>query len=87
MLADINDIFEKWTSRAQKKAKTDYNNMVDKILELSKTYNVSGPEENPHDRHKLGIPKKRRKGNKEESSYQMEDDLKSNAFEKEKNNN
>ena len=40
--------------------------MVDKILELSKTYNVSGPEENrDHDRNKLGVPKKRRKGNKE----------------------
>ena len=57
--------------------------MVDKILELSKTYNVSGPEDNRHadnhDKNKLGVPKKRRKGNKEESSYN-DDDGKSHMY-------
>ena len=66
-LSDINKIFDEWTCRAHNRCKTDYNNLVDKILYLSKTYNVGGQEEGRND-DRLGLPKKRRKNNKRGSN-------------------
>ena len=44
-LSDINKIFNEWTYKTNKRAKVDYNNLVDKILYLSKSYNVTGHED------------------------------------------
>jgi hypothetical protein len=44
-LAEVNKIFENWTSRKQVIKKVDYNQMVDNILYLSKTYNVGATED------------------------------------------
>ena len=44
-LSDINRLFSDWNCRHVKKNNTDYNSLVDKILYLSKTYNVGGQEE------------------------------------------
>lgn len=62
-LIDINKLFNEWTCRCQKKGKIDYNSLVDKILYLSKTYNVNTGEEPKEE--KLGMPRKRRKVNEE----------------------
>jgi len=40
-LNDINKIFNEWTCKQNKRSKMDYNNLVDKILYLSKSYNVT----------------------------------------------
>lgn len=53
-LSDINNTFNGWTL-PPKRAKPDYNQYVNKILELSKTYNTNNNEEEP--------PKKKRKMN------------------------
>lgn len=53
-LSELNITFNSWT-QPHKRGKPDYNQLVNKILELSKTYNVGGNEEEP--------PKKRRKVN------------------------
>lgn len=45
---EINKIYESWNpnqSNSLVKNKLDYNKIVDKILFLSKTYNVSGGDE------------------------------------------
>lgn len=44
-LSDINKIFNEWTFRTNKRTKVDYNSLVDKILYLSKSYNVSNHED------------------------------------------
>ncbi len=40
----VNQIFQKWTAKATKKRRLDYNHLVDKILFLSKTYNINNEE-------------------------------------------
>ncbi len=40
-LAELNLTFNAWTL-PPRKAKPDYNHLVNKVLELSKTYNVAG---------------------------------------------
>ena len=57
---DVNRIFEEWTCRQKKKQKIDYNSLVDNILYLSKTYNVTGNDELAIKEERL-IPRKRRK--------------------------
>lgn len=52
--AQLNLTFDSWTLPLRS-ARPDYNQLVNKILELSKTYNVGGNDEDP--------PKKRRKLN------------------------
>ena len=42
-LEELNETFSKW-SQPVKKVKPDYNKLVNRILELSKTYNVTGNE-------------------------------------------
>ena len=44
-MSDVNKIFNDWTCRKKRKTKTDYNGLVDKILYLSKTYNVGGGDD------------------------------------------
>ncbi len=60
-LSDINLTFNGWTL-PPKRPKPDYNQYVNKILELSKTYNVAGNEEE-------GQPKKKRKVNEPSQHY------------------
>lgn len=45
-LGDVNKMFNEWTCRQDKRTKMDYNNLVDKILYLSKSYNVTSHDEN-----------------------------------------
>lgn len=40
-LEELNEIFSRW-SLPGKKSKPDYNKLVNRILDLSKTYNVAG---------------------------------------------
>ena len=40
-LSDINKLFNEWTCRQGKRNRMDFNGLVDKILYLSKSYNVS----------------------------------------------
>lgn len=44
VLLEINQTFCNWTL-PQRKAKPDYNQLVNKILELSKTYNVNANDD------------------------------------------
>ena len=50
-LCDINKIFNEWTCHQKKKTKTDYNSLVDRILYLSKTYNVGGTDDLVKDKY------------------------------------
>lgn len=61
-LSELNSTFNGWTL-PPKRPKPDYNQYVNKILELSKTYNVTGNEEE-------GQPKKKRKHNEPSHSHQ-----------------
>jgi hypothetical protein len=61
-LSELNSTFNGWTL-PPKRLKPDYNQYVNKILELSKTYNVTGNEEE-------GQPKKKRKLNEPSHSPQ-----------------
>lgn len=61
-LSELNCTFNSWTL-PPKKSKPDYNQYVNKILELSKTYNVAGNEDE-------GQPKKKRKHNEPSVSHQ-----------------
>jgi hypothetical protein len=56
-LPEINLTFNGW-SLPPKRPRPDYNQYVNKILELSKTYNTTGNEEKEEQ-----LPKKKRKGN------------------------
>lgn len=56
VLLEIGQTFSNWTL-PQRKAKPDYNQLVNKILELSKTYNVAANDDAP--------PVKKRKPNED----------------------
>lgn len=58
-LIDINKIFNEWSCKSNKINKIDYNNLVDKILYLSKSYNVNAHEEGKS--QKMGQGRKKRK--------------------------
>ena len=60
-LPDINKIFSEWTLNTNKRIKQDYNSLVDKILYLSKSYNVTAHDDAKEE--KLSIPRKKRKTN------------------------
>ncbi len=63
MLLEISQTFSNWTL-PQRKTKPDYNQLVNKILELSKTYNVANNDD--------PVPLKKRKPNEELSDRQEE---------------
>jgi hypothetical protein len=55
---EINQTFSQWM-QPQRQRRIDYNQLANRILELSKTYNVAGNEEEQ--------PRKRRKVNEVKS--------------------
>ena len=59
-LGELNATFGRW-SHPQRRGRIDYNQLANKILELSKTYNVGAGEEE-------GPPRKKRKVNEEVKS-------------------